>query len=241
LPSGFALQLTVRDLSKAYGLRWALRDLNLDLVPGECIALLGPNGAGKTTLLKLLAGLIYPTRGNIQLNGAQFSRTATELRSTIGFLTPGEHLYENLTVRENLGFFTALYDKNVSSASIEYALQDMGLAASSNEYAAALSSGMKFRLSIAKWRLLEARLLLLDEPYGVLDGNGVNLLETFLKSECEKGSAVVVASHHIARVLQLCTRALILHQGKLIFDEPRRQPWDSFERAFADFLPRGTQ
>jgi heme ABC exporter ATP-binding subunit CcmA len=241
LPSGFALQLTVRDLSKAYGLRWALRDLNLDLAPGECVALLGPNGAGKTTLLRLLAGLIYPTRGNIRLNGTQFSRNATELRSTIGFLTPGEHLYENLTVRENLEFFTALYDKNLSSASIEHALQDVGLAASSNEYAAALSSGMKFRLSIAKWRLLDARLLLLDEPYGVLDGSGVNLLETFLNSECEKGSVVIIASHHIARVLQICTRALILDQGKLIFDEPRRQPWESFERAFADFLPREAQ
>lgn len=235
------MQLTVRDLSKAYGLRWALRDLNLDLIAGECVALLGPNGAGKTTLLKLLAGLIYPTRGNICLNGAPFSRTATELRSTIGFLTPGEHLYENLTVRENLTFFTSLYDKNISPASKERALTDVGLAASSNEYAAALSSGMKFRLSIAKWQLLEARLLLLDEPYGVLDGSGVNLLENFLKSECEKGSVVIIASHHIARVLQLCTRALILHQGKLIFDEPHRQPWESFERAFADFLPRETQ
>jgi len=235
------LQLTVRDLSKAYGLRWALRDLNLDLVPGECVALLGPNGAGKTTLLKLLAGLIYPTRGDIRLNGAQFSRTSTELRSIIGFLTPGEHLYENLTARENLKFFTALYDKNNSSSSIEHALEDIGLAPWSEEHVSALSSGMKFRLSIAKWRLLEVGLLLLDEPYGVLDGSGVNILEAFLKSECEKGNVVVIASHHVARVLQLCTRALILHQGKLIFDEPRRQPWDSFERAFADFLPRGAQ
>jgi heme ABC exporter ATP-binding subunit CcmA len=237
--SGLALQLTVRDLSKAYRLRWALRDLSLDLVPGECIALLGPNGAGKTTLLKLLAGLIYPTRGNIRLNGAELSRTSTDLRATIGFLTPGEHLYENLTARENLDFFTALYSKNNSSAVIENALEEVGLTHWSGEYAAALSSGMKFRLSMAKWRLLEPGLLLLDEPYGVLDGSGVNFLETFLKSQCEKGNVIVIASHHISRVLQLCTRALILHQGKLTFDEPRRQPWDSFERAFADFLPHG--
>lgn len=235
------MQLTVRDLSKAYGLRWALRDLNLDLVPGECVALLGPNGAGKTTLLKLLAGLIYPTKGDIRLNGAQFSRTSTNLRSTIGFLTPAEHLYENLTARENLDFFTALYNKNHSSEAIDRALEEVELTHWSREYASALSSGMKFRLSIAKWRLLDVGLLLLDEPYGVLDGSGINLLEAFLKSECEKGNVVVIASHHIARVLQLCTRALILHQGKLIFDEPRRQPWDSFERAFADFLPRGAQ
>ena len=233
------MQLTVRDLSKAYGLRWALRDLNLDLFPGECVALLGPNGAGKTTLLKLLAGLIYPTRGSIRLNGAELSRNSTDLRSTIGFLTPGEHLYESLTARENLDFFTSLYNKNNSPGVIDNVLEEVGLTHWSGEYASALSSGMKFRLSMAKWQLLEPGLLLLDEPYGVLDGSGVNLLEAFLRSQREKGNVVVIASHHISRVLQLCTRALILHQGKLTFDEPRRQPWDSFERAFADFLPHG--
>jgi heme ABC exporter ATP-binding subunit CcmA len=231
------LQVRIRDLSKAYGLLWALKDLNLDLLGGECIALAGPNGAGKTTFLKLLAGLVYPNRGEIFIDGAPLSRTSTVLRSTIGFLTPTDHLYENLTVRENLDFFTGLYSKNSSHAATDRALEEVGLTRWSGEYVSALSSGMKCRLSIAKWQLLEPGLLLLDEPYGVLDGGGVNLLEAFLKFQCQKGSIVIVASHHISRVLQLCTRALILHQGKLIFDEPRRQPWDSFERAFADFLP----
>ncbi|HTN73353.1 MAG TPA: heme ABC exporter ATP-binding protein CcmA [Methylomirabilota bacterium] len=233
------MQLIVRKLSKAYGLFWALKDLNLDLAAGECVALLGPNGAGKTTLLKLLSGLIYPTTGDIQMNGVAFSRTSTMLRSTIGFLAPSEHIYETLTVRENLDFFMALYGKNNSSTAIETILEEVGLMRWSEEYVSALSSGMKCRLSIAKWQLLGAGLLLLDEPYGVLDGGGVDLLETFLKSQCQKGSIVVVASHHVSRVLQLCTRALILHQGKLSFNEPRQQPWDSFDRAFADFLPHG--
>ena len=233
------MQLTVRNLSKAYGLFWALKDLNLDLTAGDCVALLGPNGAGKTTFLKLLGGLIYPTTGKIQMDGAAFSRTSTELRSNIGFLAPSEHLYENLTVRENLGFFTALYDKSPSKAEVDATLDGVGLGRWSEHYVAALSSGMKCRLSIAKCQLLQAGLLLADEPYGVLDGGGVDLLEGFLKSQCQKGSIVIVASHHISRVLQLCTRALILDQGKLAFDEMRRQPWDSFERAFADFLPRG--
>ena len=237
--SGITLQLTVRELAKAYGLFWALKDLNLHLAAGECVALLGPNGAGKTTLLKLLSGLIYPTTGEIRMDGVKFSHTSSLLRSTIGFLAPSEHLYENLTVRENLDFFMALYSKNNSSIAIEGVLEEVGLRRWSEEYVSALSSGMKCRLSIAKWQLLGAGLLLLDEPYGVLDGGGVDLLESFLKSQCQKGSIVIVASHHVSRVLQLCTRALILHQGKLTFDELRRQPWDSFDRAFADFLPHG--
>jgi ABC-type multidrug transport system ATPase subunit len=96
---------------------------------------------------------------------------------------------------------------------------------------------MKFRLSLAKWRLLEARILLLDEPYGVLDGAGVDLLEAFLTAQSERGCVVVIASHHVARVLELCSRALILEQGRIIFDETRREPWESFHRAFGAFLP----
>ena len=233
------LRVAVHRLGKAYGYFWALRDLEMEIPAGECVALLGPNGAGKTTLLRLLSGLIYPTQGEIEIAGVKLSRSSIELRSSLGFLAPSEHLYENLTVRENLDFFTALYNKNTSAASTAEALAAVGLERWSGEYVSALSSGMKCRLSIAKWRLLDPGLLLLDEPYGVLDGGGVDLLEAFLKAHCRKGGIVILASHHVSRALQLCDRALILHQGKLTFDEPRREPWDSFQRAFADFLPRG--
>lgn len=233
------MRITVKRLGKAYGYFWALRDLDLEIAAGECVALLGPNGAGKTTFLRLISGLIYPTQGEIEFDGAKFSRSSIGLRSAVGFLAPSEHLYENLTVRENLDFFTALYNKRTAAASIDAALAAVGLERWAGVYVGALSSGMKCRLSIAKWRLLAPALLLLDEPYGVLDGGGVDLLEIFLKTHCRNGGIVILASHHVSRALQLCDRALILHQGKLTFDEPRRDPWDSFERAFADFMPRG--
>ncbi|MDH3446256.1 MAG: hypothetical protein OEN50_20220, partial [Deltaproteobacteria bacterium] len=73
------------------------------------------------------------------------------------------------------------------------------------------------------------------------DGSGVDLLESFLKARSEQGSVVIIASHHVARVLELCTRAIILDQGTLTFDEPRRQPWDSFTNAFSAYLPGGDQ
>ena len=233
------MHLTVRHLAKAYGLLWALKNIDLDLPAGEVVALLGPNGAGKTTLLKLLAGLISPTTGEILLDGSNFSRSATVQRSTVGFLTPGEHLYENLSVRENLVFFASLYSKSRTIPQIDGVLQEVGLQHRSDEYVATLSSGMKCRLSIAKWKLLEPGLLLLDEPYGVLDGSGIDLLESFLKAQSQRGKVVIIASHHVARVLTLCTRAIILHQGGLTFNERRQQPWDSFTRAFGEFLPHG--
>lgn len=230
------MHLTVHQLAKAYGSLWALKDVSFDLPPGEVVAVLGPNGAGKTTLLKLLAGLFTPTTGKIVLDGLQFDNNPTQ-RAAIGFLAPGEHLYENLTVRENLHFFTSLYKKRQAMSRIDASLEEVGLEQRSGEYVAALSSGMKCRLSIAKWKLLEPSLLLIDEPYGVLDGRGIDLLESFLTAESQRGSVVIMASHHVARLLNLCTRAVILHQGKLIFDEPRQQPWDSFARAFGAFLP----
>ncbi len=233
------MHLTVRQLAKAYGLLWALRDVSFDISPGEFVAILGPNGAGKSTLLKLLCGLIHATRGEITIDGIDVSKAPAALRSSVGLLAPAEHLYDNLTVRENLRFFISLYKKKLGTAALDAALDRVGLQHRSEEIVSALSSGMRCRLSIAKWELLEPGLLLLDEPYGVLDGSGVNLLEDFLIAHCRKGNSVIMASHHVARVLNLCTRAVILHQGRLTFNEPRQQPWDSFRRAFAEFLPHG--
>lgn len=233
------MRLIVNQLAKAYGYLWALRHIDLAIAPGEFVALLGPNGAGKTTLLKLLAGLIAPTTGAIELDGRPLTANASTVRGQIGLLAPAEHLYDQLTVSENLRFFTGLYNKYGSASALQTALEEVGLDGRAQEYAGNLSAGMKCRLSIAKWRLLDPGLLLLDEPYGVLDGNGVDLLETFLRAHCAKGHIVIMASHHVARALNLCGRALILHQGRLHFDEPKQTPWPAFDRAFGDFLPRG--
>jgi heme ABC exporter ATP-binding subunit CcmA len=233
------LRVTVDKLAKAYGYLWALRDLSLDLAPGESVALLGPNGAGKTTVLRLLAGLITPTRGSISFDGATFSPSLPELRARIGLLAPADHLYENLTVLENLRFFTRLYGRIHSASAIAEVLEQVSLAHRAGEFVANLSSGMKCRLSIAKWRLLEPEILLLDEPYGVLDGSGIDLLENFLRDQCAKGSIAILASHHVSRVLNLCNRAVILSQGRLTFNETKQQPWPAFDQAFGEFLPQG--
>ena len=233
------MHLTVQKLSKAYGFFWALKDLNLDLAPGELVALLGPNGAGKTTLLKLIAGLIPPSLGKIELDAVPFARTNGSSRAQIGLLTPAAHLYEDLTVRENLQFFTSLYGRNHDVDSVNAALASVDLSSRADEFASTLSSGMKCRLSIAKWDLLKPGLLLLDEPYGVLDGSGVDLLEEYLKAHCRKGNIVILASHHVSRVLKICSRAIILHQGRMTFNAPRQQPWPEFDKAFQEFLPQG--
>lgn len=234
------MRLIVKQLAKAYGYLWGLRDFDLELAPGEFIALLGPNGAGKTTLLKLLAGLATPTAGTIELDGTPLGANAAALRGRIGLLAPADHLYDQLTASENLRFFTTLYEKKCQGNELAAALNEVGLAERANEFTGNLSAGMKCRLSIAKWRLLDPGLLLLDEPYGVLDGSGVDLLEKFLSQQCAKGHIVIMASHHVSRALALCSRALVLQQGRLSFNETKQSPWPSFDRAFGDLLPRGS-
>jgi len=138
-----------------------------------------------------------------------------------------------------LRFFSALYNRPQHAGAIEDALATVRLTDRANDYVATLSSGLKCRVSIAKWLLLDPGLLLLDEPYGVLDGPGVDLLENFLQAQCAKGHIVIMASHHVARVLKLCSRALILHQGRLTFNEAKQRPWPAFDQAYSEFLPHG--
>ena len=231
------MRVVVSQLSKAYGFLWALKDISLELQSGECVALLGPNGAGKTTFLKLLSAILPPTTGEIELDGKKL-RESISVRSSIGFLSPNEHLYEGLTARENLHLFISLYGKKRNLNEVTDTLEAVGLTRWSDDYVSSLSSGMKCRLAIAKWLLLEPKLLLLDEPYGILDGSGVDLMESFLKRLCDSGGIVMMATHQVERVLMLCSRAIILHQGRLIFDEPRQEPWESFHQAFSTLLPR---
>ena len=209
----------------------------MTLESGDLVALLGPNGAGKTTLLKILAGLIAPTTGSMRFAGN--SQTTPVPRARTGLLMPADHLYDNLTIRENLRFFLSLYRQPSDSHIIDSALKEVALFERSAEFVGNLSSGMRCRLSIAKWRLLQPDLLLLDEPYGVLDGSGIDLLEEFLQQQIQNGSIVVIASHHVSRALKLCSRALILKQGRLTFNEAKQQPWPSIDRAFGEFLPHG--
>src|SRR5262249_37646680 len=119
------LRLIIDRLSKAYAFLWALRDLSVALESGDLVALLGPNGAGKTTLLKVLAGLIAPTTGSICFDGNPQKTSVPRART--GLLMPADHLYDNLTVRENLRFFLSLYRQPSNSHIIDSALKDVAL------------------------------------------------------------------------------------------------------------------
>lgn len=221
------MQVVAARVSKAYGFLWALQDVSVTLAGGEFVILVGPNGAGKTTLLKVLALLLEPTSGEVQWNGRKNHRGSSEFRSAIGFFSPSEHLYDNLTAKENLCFFTALYGKKKRPHDIEECLERVALSARRDHRVSFLSAGMKSRLSIAKWMLLEPELFLLDEPYATLDQSGAHLLDSYLVQLVRNGGVVVMATHQPSRAVALSTRAIALDSGKVVFDEPRQEPWKS--------------
>lgn len=233
------MNLRVRQLSKAFGSQWALQDINFELHAGDCVALLGQNGAGKTTLLKLLSALIQPTSGAIEIDDVKLAGAAAQMRARVGYFVPGAHFYEHLTVKENLQLFTSLYGMNNNGIDLDEALDRVGLIQWRDRFVSALSAGMKCRLLIAKWLVVEPAFLLLDEPYGPLDGAGVDLLESFVSELARRNKTVIMATHQIPRALALCSRALVLHQGQLVFDGGRDEAASNFDRLADGLLPRG--
>ena len=162
------------------------------------------------------------------------------MRGKIGLLAPAEHLYDQLDGIGKLALLHGALQQVASAGALQAALEEVGLAERAQEFAGNLSAGMKCRLSIAKWRLLDPGLTAARRTLRrSRRQRGRFVRRLICVQHCARGHIVIMASHHVARALNLCGRALILHQGRLHFDEPKQTPWPAFDHAFGDFLPRG--
>ena len=168
--------LEVKALTKRYGRRKILKELDLTLNGGEIACLLGPNGAGKTTLLRALAHLASIQSGEVSLDGEIIDFKDQTLRRRIGLIMHQPFLYENLTGLENLRFYAELYQTNQTGEALKTALERVGLNPSREDPVRAYSSGMKQRLTVARALLHDPDILLMDEPYTGLDQQGCKLL-----------------------------------------------------------------
>ena len=212
--------IKVRALRKSYGPAVVLEDISLELGTGQCLALLGPNGAGKTTLLRILATLLRPTSGSLEVGGVDGLRDPARARAVIGVVGHGSYVYEDLTALENLRFWTVMGGGDASSARLLTALLRVELDAVAHERVRTFSAGMKRRLALARVLLGQARLLLLDEPFTELDQRGRKWLSEFLLAFKHGGGGVVVATHSFGSGLLVADRVAILHGGRLIVDRP---------------------
>ena len=210
--------ITANSLTKQFGPLMALRGIDLDIRPGEFATIVGPNGAGKTTLLRILATLSRPTHGHVSVAGHALPKGADEARRQIGLLSHQPLLYGDLTAEENLRFFGAMYDVPNLDARIDQLLDQVNLADRRRDRARTFSRGMQQRLAIARALLHDPAVLLLDEPFTGLDPQASDRLEQLLHTLNDGSRTVVMTIHDLERGWALCTRALVIARGKIVFE-----------------------
>lgn len=215
------LALEICGVSKAYGTHFAVRDLELAVRPREVLTIFGPNGSGKTTLLKLAATLLRPTDGIIRIMGLDTRLQAPYTRRFLGFLSHRTILYEDLTIAENLRFYSRMFELDRSRERITELADDLGLTQHLDHRVRTLSHGMRQRCSIARTLLHYPAVLLLDEPETGLDQTALGLLDRLLEKHCLQGGAVLMATHNLERGLGLANSVAILSGGRLVYREER--------------------
>jgi heme exporter protein A len=204
--------LALRDVEVAYGYRRVLRGVTLELAPGEGVGLVGANGAGKTTLLRVLALLLRPQRGEVELDGRTVTTEAVAERRRIGFLSHQLGLYDVLTGREHLVLQRDLFG---APADVGEWLKAAGLALAADEPVATYSRGMRQRLALARVLLPQPDYLLLDEPFSGLDRDGAAWLTAELVQCRRRGQAVLLVSHERESLTPVIGRTLTLARGRL--------------------------
>ncbi|HKI98638.1 MAG TPA: heme ABC exporter ATP-binding protein CcmA [bacterium] len=219
MPSADSSIFAVQSVGKRFGYRDALSDVSFSVPTGAFTLMLGSNGAGKTTLLKLLSTLMRPSSGTVLFRGESMTAAAARVRQDLGMISHDSRLYLDLTARENLRVFGRLYGVETLSDTIASALAEVRLDDVADVPVRAFSSGMLKRLSIARLRLYRPRVLLLDEPYSGLDQASIALLDEFLAGFQSGGGTTVMVTHQFTAGVALASHALVLHQGKLVYNQ----------------------
>jgi ABC-2 type transport system ATP-binding protein len=207
------------NLTRKYGELIALDNLNLQIEEGECYGFIGPNGAGKTTTIKILATLLKPSWGEARIDGKVIGYQNSEIRPVIGYVPDFMGSYDDMIVREYLDFFATCYGLNGSQRlrAVGDVLELTELNYKAKSQVAGLSRGMSQRLSIARVLLHDPKVLLLDEPASGLDPRARIEIRELLKELHRMGKTILISSHILHELAELCTSVGIIEQGKLLF------------------------
>ena len=203
--------IEIKDLSKKFGRHVALDGISLSVSPGESFAILGPNGAGKTTLVRVLSTLLKPTSGTVKIAGHDVAEEPEKIKRQIGVVSHNPFLYDDLTAFENLAFYADLY--GVGQENIDALIKKVDLYERKDNLVGEFSRGMKQRLSIARSLLHEPQILILDEPGSGLDIQSKRMFYGTIKGLNEKGATVLLTTHYLDEVEELCQKAAILDRG----------------------------
>jgi ABC-2 type transport system ATP-binding protein len=203
----------VEDFHKAYGGKMAVAGLSFRVASGQVLGLIGPNGAGKTTTLTALCGLLPPSHGRLSVAGFDVLADPLEVKQRLAYVPDDPQLFSDLTVDEHLAFTAAAYRVPEADLAALELLDRFQLAGQRHTPAADLSRGMRQKLAICCAYLRRPSVLLFDEPLTGLDPWGIRTLKESIRRQARSGAAVIVSSHLLAMVEDLCTHVLMLERG----------------------------
>jgi len=208
--------IEVQNLTKHYEDFAAVTDLSFTVQPGEVLGLVGPNGAGKTTTLRCLAGIIPPTQGAIRLAGHDLRHSMVGAKRALAFFADEPRLFDFLTVRQHLEFTARLYQVEGAVARSNLLLDRLEMADKANLLPGELSRGMKQKVVLACGFLHSPRAMLFDEPLTGLDPLAIRRIKDLIRAQAAEGVAIVISSHLLHLLEELCTHVLLVKRGKSI-------------------------
>lgn len=222
--------IEVANFHKAYASHVAVRGLSFRVGAGEILGLIGPNGAGKTTTMRAIAGIIPASRGELRVAGFDVAASPIAAKRRTAFVPDEPPLFSDLTVAEHLSFYASVYEVVDAEAKAMRLLDEFELARRVDMPAGKLSRGMRQKLAICCAYLYDPQALLFDEPLTGLDPQGIRVLKRSLRERADAGAAVVISSHLLAMVEDLCTHVLILADG----EEKHFGPLDELRNSFEE-------
>jgi ABC-2 type transport system ATP-binding protein len=221
--------IEVDDFHKAYAGQIAVRGITFRVAAGALLAIIGPNGAGKTTTMRAVAGIIPASRGRLSIAGFDVDAQPIAAKSRLCFVPDDAPLFADLTVEEHLSFYASIYKVADAEAKAFKLLDEFELTSKLREPASSLSRGMRQKLSICCGYLHDPQAILFDEPLTGLDPQGIRVFKRSLQERAAQGAAVMISSHLLAMVEDLCTHVLILDRGVQRFFGPIDSLRASFE------------
>jgi ABC-2 type transport system ATP-binding protein len=212
------MPIAVQQLRRTFGDFIAVEDLTFDVAPGEIVGLIGPNGAGKTTTLRSLAGILRPTSGKVLIDGHDIVEDPIEAKRQLAFMPDEPHLFEYLTVEEHLRLVARLYGVEDFDRRSRALIDELELKGKERSLPGELSRGMRQKVVIACGLVRTPSVLLFDEPLTGLDPIGIRRMRETIVARGRAGASVLVSSHLLHLVEEICTRVIIMDHGKKIAD-----------------------
>ncbi len=211
------MSIEVKNVTKVFDGQRALDDVSFSIQTGEIVGFLGPNGAGKSTMMKILTGIIPQTSGTAAINNINVVEDSMFIRRNTGYLPESNPLYEDMYVREYLGFLAGMHGLKDSENRIDEIIEQTGLEVEKHKKIGQLSKGYKQRVGLAQALLHNPEVLILDEPTSGLDPNQIVEIRNLI-STVGKNKTVMLSTHIMQEVEAICDRVIIIHRGKIVAD-----------------------